>query len=56
VIRTAVLALMAAAALAVPAAAACRHVEVAAVVADKAPGRTVGGLRLARDPLVASGR
>lgn len=35
--------------------AACRHIEIAAVVADKTPGaRAAGGLRLAREPLVAS--
>jgi preprotein translocase subunit SecD len=51
----AILALLAASAVGAAAHAACRHVEVAAVVADKAPGaRQVGGLRLAREPLVAS--
>jgi preprotein translocase subunit SecD len=55
VIRAAVLAFLAALAAGASAKAACRHVEVAAVVADKAKGaRTVGGLHLAREPLVAS--
>ena len=54
-IRAAVLALLSATAIAASAHAACRHIEIAAVVADKAPGaRAVAGLHLAREPLVAS--
>ncbi|HEY4030168.1 MAG TPA: hypothetical protein VGM25_07480 [Caulobacteraceae bacterium] len=53
-IRASVLALLAAVGVGAQAQAACRHIEVAALVADNAPGRTVGGARVARDLLVAS--